>query len=107
MIGKLFELSKGGFGKVFLVENPDGSVYALKEQEINKLSKSEFTIIQKMQASLSKNDSYLEKDSIIKFFDGKEENNKFIIDMEFCPFGHIQRDSGDMINQFVYNSIFL
>jgi hypothetical protein len=31
MIGKLFELSKGGFGKVILVENPDGSVYALKE----------------------------------------------------------------------------
>jgi serine/threonine protein kinase len=27
--------------------------------------------------------------------------------MEFCPFGHIERDSGDVINQFVYNSCFL
>jgi serine/threonine protein kinase len=34
-------------------------------------------------------------------------NNKFIIDMEFCPFGHIQRDSSGVINQFVYNSCFL
>ena len=27
--------------------------------------------------------------------------------MEFCPFGNIERDSGDVINQFVYNSCFL
>jgi hypothetical protein len=42
-----------------------------------------------MQASLSKNDKYLEKDSILEFFDGRPEGNRFIIDMEFCPFGAI------------------
>ena len=100
---KYFKLQQGCFGKVFLVENPDGSIYALKEQDINKLSMEEFTIIQNMQTSLSIKGSYLEKDSIIKLFDRKEENQKFIIEMEFCPFGHIQREFLDEINHFVYN----
>jgi hypothetical protein len=40
-----------------------------------------------MQESYSKKESYLEKDSIINFFNAEKENDKFKIDMEFCPFG--------------------
>lgn len=68
---------------------------------------NEFTIIHNLQKFLSNDDSFLEKDSIIKFYTGKEESNKFIIEMEFCPFGHLPIENEEMIDQFAYNSIFL